>query len=179
MEVKIFGIRLRVDFSFLVFTAIIFLISEGQRIREFFLVCLIHEFAHGIALCLCGGSLVELIFSGSGIKMIPRREFLSSAMELIILLAGPMINIIMFAVFRKSSFGILNLAAGIFNLLPYKRLDGGSILELIFPEQNKFTVILKVLPAAVTAIIVIICGKEFLPLHFAIALYMCAELMKS
>lgn len=110
MEVKIFGVKLRVDFSFLVMTAIVFLVSEGQRIREFFLVCLIHELAHAIALCLCGGSLGELIFSGFGIKMIPRRNFLSSGRELFILIAGPMINIIMFTVFRGSSFGILNLA---------------------------------------------------------------------
>ena len=179
MEVKIFGVKLRGDFSFLVMTAIVFLVSEGQRIREFFLVCLIHELAHAIALCLCGGSLGELIFSGFGIKMIPRRNFLSSGRELFILIAGPMINIIMFTVFRGSSFGILNLAAGIFNLLPYSKLDGGSILELIFPESNKFTVFLKVLPAAATAVIVVSLGKEFLPLHLAITIYMCAELVKS
>jgi Zn-dependent protease len=57
-------------------------------------------------------------------------------------------------------FAYLNLALGVFNLLPFSRLDGGSILliilENIFPEKNTHQII------KIPAIIILLCNIAYI-----------------
>lgn len=135
-EIKLWGVRICISFSFLVFLALLFLMKSGGTIFAFFTVCLIHELGHAAALCIAGGSLSQLTFCGMGIKMIPcRNKLLSFRNELFVLLAGPAVNISVFLILntadRGNYFALLNLCAAVFNLLPYKMLDGGAVLQLL------------------------------------------------
>ena len=132
---RISKLRIRIDFSFLVFTALIFLVKSGAEIFRFSFVCQLHELGHAAALCFCGGELSELMFCGTGIKMIPKRtSFLSLSSEAAVLLAGPAVNVIMWAVCRAvgadGKLAVLSLAAAAFNMLPYDFLDGGGLINL-------------------------------------------------
>lgn len=130
---KICNVKISVDFSFLVFIALLFSIENGNVIFSFFTVCFIHEFGHAIALYLSGGRLVSLYFCGIGIKMLPDRSLLMPIKsELFILLCGPAANLAAFLFAGLNcSFATMNLCAAVFNMLPYKLLDGGSIIRLL------------------------------------------------
>lgn len=136
VEAVICGVKFRVDFSFLVFAALIFLVKDSAVILVYFTVCLVHEIGHGLAVCLSGGRISSVAFYGMGIIMVPCRSgLLTVKKELFILLSGPAVNILLFLLLRNADgfglFALLNLCAAVFNLLPYSSLDGGAALLLL------------------------------------------------
>ncbi len=103
-EFKLCGVKIRIDFSFLVFSALIFLLKDAATVFAFSTVCLIHELGHAAALQFCGGKVSSLTFFGAGIKMLPdRRGMLPAKSELFVLLAGPAANNVMFAALNAQS----------------------------------------------------------------------------
>lgn len=138
---KICGVQVNIRFTFLIFTALIFLVRDGMTLFGFFTVCMLHEFGHGAALKLSGGAIESLTFHGMGIKMQSRRtQLLSAKREALVLIAGPAVNLIMFMILSALSadneFAAINLAAAVFNLLPYSMLDGGSLLNLAAEQTS-------------------------------------------
>lgn len=72
---------------------------------------------------------------GSGICMILKKNAaLPVKQELFVLLSGPAFNLFIFAFCKSANlfpvFRIINLSLAIYNLLPYKQLDGGSVISL-------------------------------------------------
>lgn len=135
-EIVICGVKFRMDFTFLVFAALVMIIEEGSVCIAFFTVCLVHELGHAGAICLTGGKISSVAFYGTGIRMTPLRgKIIPLKNELFILLAGPAVNALLFMIFRKSEilnrFAVLNLCSAVFNLLPYSSLDGGAAIGLI------------------------------------------------
>lgn len=186
-EFKICGVKIRIDFSFLVFISLLFLIKNGSMIFCFFTVCLVHELGHAIALNFVGGKLSALYFCGMGIKMIPQhKKILSVKSDAIVLLAGPLSNLVVFVAFtilnRNNSFALLNLCAAVFNLLPYSALDGGALIKLIFSdiahEKKLKTAMLFLHIVFIALSIYITCtyGYAFLPLLCAAVFYFFNEL---
>ncbi len=109
---------------------------DGGIILGFFAVSVLHELGHGLALYAVGGKISVLSFWGMGIKMKPQRgRLLSVRDEAAVLLAGPLSNLLLYGAVQltvgECMFGYMNLAAAIFNLLPYNMLDGGSLLDLL------------------------------------------------
>jgi len=134
--VIIHGIRLEIDFSFLIFTAVIFLLRDSSIILGFFAVSTLHELGHGLALYAAGGRIGLLSLWGMGIKMQPERGLILTVKEeAAVLLAGPLSNLLLYGAVQLTAgeclFGYMNLAAAVFNLLPYGMLDGGSLLDLL------------------------------------------------
>jgi len=172
------GVRLRIEFSFLVFSAMIFLLRGAETALVFFAVCLIHEFGHAAVLFASGGRLSELIFLGAGIKMLPdRNKIISIRWETAILLAGPLLNIIIFLVLERIShrncFAMMNLYAAVFNLLPYSSLDGGAALRLIMgcsEFAGIFLSFLQVIPLFVIGYAMVFINNLFF-LPFCIVLF--------
>lgn len=136
LRVVIFGVKINIDFSFLIFLTLVFLIRNGNDIFTFFIVCLIHEAAHAAVICVCGGSIRSLYFYGMGIKLIPYyRGILAVKKEVAVLISGPLANITIYLLLRNccgfEEFAIINLYAGLFNLLPYNSLDGGALIGIV------------------------------------------------
>ena len=156
--------RIRLHFSFLVFTALVFLLRSGELILSFSTVCAIHEAGHIAAAQLCGRRIASVDITGFGIRMETDRSQLTSINDdLYILLAGPAVNLAVFLLLSiggcGGSFPLLNLAAALYNLLPYRQLDGGAVIALFTegsPIENTSARLLTSLKAGISVILLII-----------------------
>lgn len=175
IQFRICGIKITAEFSFFVFTAMIFLCTENSLISDYLASAFIHECAHGIALCLSGGSLCGILFTACGIRLIPKKEhILSYGKELFVLFAGPLSNLLLFLVFHASEhtsqLALINLGIALFNLLPYSLLDGGCAviaLSRIFDCESKIRLLLTIIHIlffVLSLFCTIIYGLTFLPL---------------
>lgn len=126
--------RVRVNFSFLLFNALLFLFCDAGMILSFYAVCALHELGHIAALKLTGGELrcVELSCFGIRMTAAPAADTKRGAA---VLLSGPMANLALYVLLEGLGHGgrmaSLSLAAGVFNLLPFSCLDGGALLEML------------------------------------------------
>lgn len=182
MKITVLGVKFQVEFSFLVFAAMLFLIKDGDVIRKFLAVCLIHELGHAVVLILTGGHLAEIIFSGMGIKMIPEKSLISIKRETAILLAGPLVNLGIFFLDASNIFCIMNLFASLFNLLPYSFLDGGSILNLIFGIKlhgNLVMTIIRAIPVLLSAVLVFKFGSGYISIMCVMLFYFVSDIISS
>lgn len=169
------GVKITAEFSFFVFMAMMFLCGENSLITDYLICVLIHECAHGIALCAFGGSLGEILFTACGIRLIPARErILSYCKEIFVLSAGPLSNLLLFFMLHSakthSSFALVNLGTAVFNLLPYSLLDGGCILIVISQLFNceklmrYYLTTAQIFLFALSLICTVTLGLAFLPL---------------
>ncbi len=104
----------------------------------------IHEASHVIAYIILAKKMVKLQFSAGGICL-KRTRNLSRYKKLIVLLAGPLSNLIVgFALYMQAQsqasyfayiFSAVNFCVGIYNLLPIIPLDGAQIIECFLPAH--------------------------------------------
>ena len=130
---KLKGISVRIDFTFLVFNALIFLVRDSSLILAFYTACAVHEAGHIIALEITGGSISGIVMSGAGIRIDTQKSCTYSIRKsLFVLVAGPAVNLIMYVLFRRcgGAFPVINLTLALYNLLPFRSLDGGAIIAL-------------------------------------------------
>ncbi len=162
IEFSFKGVSIRVKFMFLSIITL-FLIMDKTGIAIFTLLAsLIHELGHVIVLILIGHKPKELTFEIVGIKLVQPNKTISYIKEILVLLAGPMANIIMFLLLNYSFreiyilnvFSFTHLFIGLFNLLPIGGLDGGKILNILF--KLKFNDIFANIFAKTISIIIII-----------------------
>lgn len=128
--------RIRVRFTFLLFNAVIFLVCSSSYIMTFYTVCAVHEAGHIIAAELLGVRIRSVELSGLGIVMhTDKSRLIPIRTSLMVLAAGPAVNLLIFAFMhisgRTGTFAVLNLAAALYNLLPFSALDGGAMIELL------------------------------------------------
>lgn len=93
-----------------------------------------HEGGHWLAVRLCGARVSRLRLSAVGAQM-QVVGILSYPAELCCALAGPAVNLLLAYVaarFDRLVFAGMNLAQGLFNLLPVGVLDGGRVLRCIW-----------------------------------------------
>ncbi len=173
INLRLCGVRIRVEFTFLLVLTLTLLLTDSMELCHIAAVCTVHEAGHAAALYLSDGRLSKIILSGFGIRMIPvRNRLLTSGRSVLILLAGPAVNIAVFFLAYHSascfgSFAMLNLCAGFFNLLPYSSLDGGAALEELLGYRKNSAVILNALrlipPAGCLAAAAILDSRFLLP----------------
>ena len=178
-------LKFEIKFSFLLFVSLTFLYKKNNIPVQFFIVCLLHELGHIIALFLSGGHIKKVIFSGSGINMITEKTLTDMKNSVIAILAGCFVNIIFFilSLFKilPHTFGLLNLASAVYNLLPYRSLDGGTLIYTIFGgtvhEYNvMFTVfILQIILSLSSLVAVLAFGTEFLPVFIVSLILFISE----
>jgi Zn-dependent protease len=123
----------RMDFSFFVFNALIFLLRDSRLVLAFYTVCTVHEAGHTAALALVGGHIRSVELSGFGVRMDRQKSsVMSVGRSVFVLAAGPAANIIMYIVMKGAGCGgdfpLLNLMVAAYNMLPYRSLDGGAII---------------------------------------------------
>ena len=127
--------RVSIGFSFLLFNAIIFLFSSESLLMQFYAACALHEMGHILAACLVGVRIKSVVFSGGGIRMLTdRASVVTNRENVLMLLSGPAVNLFLAAALSihgaVGDFAMLNLAAGLYNLLPFRQLDGGALVDI-------------------------------------------------
>lgn len=133
--------RLKICASFWFFAAIGFFVffRTSTLFWYFAMPVIIHELGHVMAIYLCGSEVSELNFKIFGIDMVKADIPLSYTKEIIINIAGVIINLVTAGVIyfgaphtmRSLLLSAVNLTVGIFNLLPLQSLDGGAVVKLI------------------------------------------------
>lgn len=189
MRFKLFGTEVYISFLFMgVITLMLCFDKTGFILPTLFAV-FVHEFGHLFMMWVTGETPKK-------IRLIPASVQIVSSLsggykrDILVALSGPMVNFLFFGVFYYNylcfgnkgtlMFSVLNLIIGVFNLLPVKGLDGGTIIYSIFsrlwsPYKALFwlrciTVILGV-TGLVGAVILSFSGKVNVSLYI-IALYL-------
>jgi len=183
ISIRIGGADVRIHFSFLVFNALIFLMRSSGLVFSFYAVCLLHEVGHLSALIFTGGSISAVDVSGAGIVIGTRKGgSVTAKSRLYVLLAGPAANMIFYVLLNVCGyhgiFSKLNLTAAVYNMLPYRSLDGGAIISLFTVGTVSERAVMHILNAvklmiiAASAIAAYFLGSEAFPLLVAaIALF--------
>ena len=146
MRFRFFGTEIYI--SFLFSAVIAFMIATdrtGLVIPTLFSV-LLHEVGHLIFMWIfeCEPKSIKLVPASISIT---RGMSAKKYGDLLISLAGPMVNLIMFCslyvnfLITKSAFSLdcalINLAFFTFNMLPVSGLDGGTVLKIILSKKFK------------------------------------------
>ncbi|MBO7217952.1 MAG: hypothetical protein J6V50_04550 [Clostridia bacterium] len=128
MKFNFLGTEFEISFLFLAMTAVMVLFDKTGELALFFGAALIHEAAHFLMMWFFGCRPKAIRLIPGGINIEENSPKLVYA-DIMILLAGPFSNLCCFLIF-KGSFSLINLLLFIYNMLPFDRLDGGSILYL-------------------------------------------------
>ncbi len=137
MRFTFLNVKITVSFLFVSFvTLMIFTDRTGFILPAIFAITL-HEFAHLAAMRVLSVAPKEIMLSPGNIHIV-RPECVSLKKENIILLCGPVSNLIVFALLYVLygffdnvlllQYSAVQLVVALFNLLPAKGLDGGALI---------------------------------------------------
>ncbi|HZK86712.1 MAG TPA: M50 family metallopeptidase, partial [Syntrophomonas sp.] len=136
---KVAGVRIRVNWLFLLLCAIYVYLGLGLEIMVIFASVLLHELSHTIMAAILGVKVAEIeLLPFGGQARIDDFTGLDPDREIYIALAGPIFSLSISALlyflpatfpFKTAQLIQINLFLGVFNLLPALPLDGGRILR--------------------------------------------------
>ena len=145
MKFRILGTEITVTFFFgAAVTLFLFLDRTGLALPTLGAV-LLHETGHLFAMWMldCPPTYIRLIPSS---VQIGKKITCSYQTDLLVTLMGPGVNLLCFAVFYANGklysspkmivFALIHLLFGLFNLLPVKGLDGGTVLYVLLARKN-------------------------------------------
>ena len=133
-------LKIKFDNSFYFFLILIILTGMFKKFTFIMILLFFHELGHSIVGILFKWNLVSITFYPyGGVTLFNKFENSQINEEILILLAGPIIQIITYLVlnyfFNYNYIRVYHLSILIFNMLPILTLDGGRLLNLIL---NKF-----------------------------------------
>lgn len=157
MKFTLFGTKIYISFFFMAaITAMLATDRTGYMLPTLFAI-IIHEAAHLFMMWVLDSAPLSIRLIPASVQ-INRKFSFSSKNDISIAVAGPVANIVMFAClyFNYVAFGkfsvlcyaLLNLIIALFNLLPVKGLDGGTILYNIlckFKGHEKAVLIMRII----------------------------------
>ena len=134
------GTRIRLCFGFFAAVMLYFYITGRDRLcfTAAFISCILHECGHLTAMLLFRCPPDEICFYFGGIRIKPSYTYTSRGRMTIILLAGCVVNFTVCAISKLlhlEDMAFINLTMGVFNLMPFRALDGGHILALYSSER--------------------------------------------
>ncbi len=135
MQFVCFGLPVRFSFSFFLITTLFLLADTTGTVLFVLSAAVIHELGHILTMALLGAPILLLDFTPFGLKIVRGGRLLSYRREAVVSLSGAGANLLaagLLALLGGQSFGALylsavNLAVGVFHLLPLRGLDGGRI----------------------------------------------------
>lgn len=125
------------DKSFLFFLFIVILTGSFNDFILYFCLLLIHEFGHTVMGLILGYKLDKISFySYGGITKFNTPLNIPLIKELLILIMGPLFQIIGYLVLKKyvysTKLSLYHYTLLIFNLMPIYPLDGGRIINIFY-----------------------------------------------
>ena len=168
MRFKIFGTEIYLSFLFLGLITIMLATDKTGFMLPTIFAVVMHETAHLFAMWL-------LDCSPKRIKLIPASVQISTSFskgyknDILVSLSGPVINLVLFGTLYYNylcfenqatiNFALINLVFGIFNLLPVKGLDGGTVLLSIlckFMNIDRAVLIVRASTAIIASAIIML-----------------------
>lgn len=156
MEIRLFGVEIRIGFAFFWVLAILLCFNFRQEIKLALLFSVLHEAGHLTAIICLKQRPKQIRFGLFGMTIVRRDDTaVNYTAEIITALAGPLVNILSAIAFYyiysereesvfQTAFAV-NVLIAAFNLLPVFSLDGGRALESFlksrFDAQKADTVI--------------------------------------
>ncbi|MCM1285214.1 MAG: hypothetical protein NC213_06700 [Acetobacter sp.] len=155
MNFTVFGCKIKIDFLFVLLLSLSALFS-AYSILYLLLFSFLHEMGHLLALYIFGGKADSLIFSyyGAALKY---QSKLPRAKEFIVLLCGPIVNLIFYLLIRDD----INLVLFILNMLPIYPLDAGRIINLYSFNLSKKLGFVFLFLISIFAVYLLIVYKSF------------------
>lgn len=177
MKFKLFGTEIYLSFLFMAFITVMLATDKTGFMLPTLFAVLMHEFGHLFIMWVldCTPKRIKLIPASVQIVNSFSRGYKN---DILIALSGPCVNLLLFSVlyynylcFKNEFtlyFALLNLLIGVFNLLPVKGLDGGTILFSLlckFTDINRAVLIVRLitvifaLAVIITAVLLTLGGK--------------------
>lgn len=157
MQFNFKNIKITISFTFFALIILLVIFNKNDFLYLSCFFAIIHELGHLFFLNKFGVKICELKISlfGANIKTESFKK-ISIKKDVIVLLSGPLVNLIFSAVLYfvnliiknvdLSNLILINLGLGIFNLLPFYNFDGGKIIEILlkskFNEKIAETIVL-------------------------------------
>lgn len=139
IKFKIFGFEIAVTFGFLFIISLMALVNSPSLAFLALSSCVIHELGHCFAAAILNVKMDCIMFWAGGIQIKRECRLISAFDEAVVLICGPLFNFIFAAIYAaygmNAAFGI-NMILGLFNLLPFSSLDGGSIIRLVLGKYG-------------------------------------------
>lgn len=164
ISLKLGKIKLCFEFGFFVTLSVFCLLDDFGIAITALCACMIHEIGHIISAVICNVKIERITFGFSGIKMLSESRVTKISKDIFILLSGPIINLLTaYFYFHMGNYVpfSVNLILGIFNLLPFTSLDGGTILKKLFEHYEAKSEILIKIIACITVILLCIFFKIY------------------
>lgn len=145
MKFRLLGTEIYISFLFAATLSFMLAIDRTGLVVPTFFAVFIHETGHLLAMWAVGCQPKSVRLIPSSVQII--RPFgVKAKAEALITVCGPAFNIAIFLAFLinfgsfKSDislrFGLLNLITAVFNLLPVRGLDGGTLLTLLIARRT-------------------------------------------
>lgn len=145
VKLKIFNQNIELSFYFVAVCSV-FLLLESKIFLITFIVSLLHECGHIIAILMSNINISKIKINAFSVDMVQNNcHNLPYSKEIFIILSGPVLNIILcilsefaYSILKiefLKLFSIQNFIVGILNLLPISSLDGGRILLILLEKQ--------------------------------------------
>lgn len=181
MKFKLFDIEFELQFIAVAVITLILIFDSSSKVVVCVLCALIHECGHILAMLCFSIKPKAIKLRLFDIAIIEDNEK-SELADLIITIAGPVVNLICACIFYyfSTTLFVCNLSLCVFNMLPIDTFDGGHALYLLLSKKLSFktvTIVQKVLtlillvPILVVGIMVLIDSKHNYSL-LLIALYL-------
>jgi len=146
MQFNFKNIKITISFTFFALIILLVIFNKNDFLYLSCFFAIIHELGHLFFLNKFGVKICELKISlfGANIKTESFKK-ISIKKDVIVLLSGPLVNLIFSAVLYfvnliiknvdLSNLILINLGLGIFNLLPFYNFDGGKIIEILLKSK--------------------------------------------
>lgn len=168
MHLKIFNTKLYISFIFVALICFMLATDRTGFLIPCMLAVILHELGHLFTMWLLECAPKEIKLIPTSIEIV--RSFSKKPYgETVIALMGPIVNLFLslvfyvnYLIFKNEAlivFSLLNLIIGLFNLLPVKGLDGGTVLFNIIAKKQSLDKATKAL-----TLITLICGFIILTL---------------
>lgn len=196
MRFSLFNTKIYVSFLFLSLICLFLLIDKTGLFLPMLTATFFHEFGHLFCMWIFGCQPKEINLIPGSVQIVS--SYCSAENKnILIMLSGPFANLLIFFIlflnycfFGDDShivFAFVNLLLGVFNLLPIKGLDGGTVLQnIITSKYNEKTAnmtlnVISVIAACVlgvTAILLSVAGKTNLSAYILSVYLILSVLLK-
>lgn len=132
------------------------IILGAEDIASLLLFSSLHELGHFAVLMVCGGRADSLTLSFYGLAL-KYSTLLSRGREALVLIAGPLVNLVLYLIFRDD----INLLLFIINMLPIYPIDFGRIIRLYNYKLSKILGVVTLIILVVLSLYLLIFYKSF------------------